>query len=117
WEVRRADPRRRSGDVVARPPQLDVRPQERPVRAGLVLERHPDAARVDETLPAGRAIELDVGVAADDGARVDTLKHRRDLVVRREPRNELLVAARSRVAEERRPESVDVEQDLLRKAA
>src|SRR5207248_11493320 len=111
---RRPGPIGSRDDVIARPPQLDVGPQHRPVRTRPVPERHSDATRVHEALPGCEAIELDVRVAADDGARVDALEHWRDLVVRRDARDELLVAARSRVAEERRAEAADVEHDLLR---
>ena len=50
--------------IIACSPQLDGRTEQQPVGAGFV-ERHPDAAGVDDACPADHAIELHVHVAAD----------------------------------------------------
>ena len=62
---------------------LDARPEQRPVRARLVLVGHAHAAGVDDELVAELPSELHVRVAADDGARLDVREERRDLLLRR----------------------------------
>jgi ABC-2 type transport system permease protein len=59
---RRADEIGGVTQVVSSPAKLHVRAQHRPVRAG-VLERHADAARVDDARASDYAIELHVGVS------------------------------------------------------
>ena len=80
---------------------LDVVAEQRPAGARAALVGQPDAARVDEPRRARRRpVELDVRVPADDDVRVDARERRADGLVRRDPREDLLVVRRRRVAED-----------------
>jgi hypothetical protein len=106
---RRTDRVRRRGEVVFRSPELDVGPEQRPVRARLSFVRHADAPRVDDADVVDHAIELMVRVTADDGALRDLGQDLPQALVRRDCGDRLEVAARGAVAEERAAEPVDLE--------
>ena len=99
-------------DVVVGSPQVDVRAQARPVGAAAALVGHPDTSCVHQSYARRLTVELGVGVAADD----DLLRGRRRAMEATRSSDEgtgqdLLVASRRSVAEERLTEAVDVKCD------
>ena len=84
--------------VVLRAARLEI---EAPVRAGLVLVRHPDAAGVDDPLPGDDALVLRVDVPADDHVGVDVLEEERDPLLGRALGEDVDVVPRRRVDVER----------------
>src|SRR5690348_12076051 len=59
-----------SREVVGRAAELNLRPEQQPVRARLAVG-HAYAAGVDDADGTNPAVELHMGVAADDGGRID----------------------------------------------
>ena len=104
-------------DVVGGAAQLDLRAEQRPVRGRRVGVRHADAAGVDEAGSRRAQVELDVRVPEDDRALRHAGEHRRDALLGRERRDDVLVAARRGVAEEHVAEPVDLDRRERRQRA
>src|SRR6266545_3424646 len=104
---------RREPEIVLGPAQIDVGPEKRPVRAWLTLVRHADAARIHGAHTRHDAVELDVGVCADE----DSFGHARQELphpsLRRPWSNQLLVATRRAMTEPGGPEALDVDDHAL----
>src|SRR5207302_2216543 len=89
--------------------ELDLGPEQSPVRTRLVLVRHADAAGVDDPNVTDRPVELHVRVTADDDIRVDTLECAQPALVGADARQQVVVAARRRVTEQHPAEPVDLD--------
>src|SRR5439155_25049350 len=97
----RADRLRGGVEVELGAAELDVFADDRPVRAGLLLVRHPDAAGIDEADLPHPAILLHVRVAGDHEPVLDPFQEAGEPLVGRGRRDDLLVGAGRRVDEER----------------
>src|SRR5438093_3829701 len=112
----RPDALHRRVDVVFRAAQLDIRAEERPVRAPPALVGEADAARVQAPDPGYLAVELDVDVRGHDHPLVDLGAELAHPLVGRLGRDALLVAARRAVAKANRPQPVNLDDDVLLEA-
>jgi hypothetical protein len=91
-------------EVVLRATEVDVGVDQRPVRAGLRLVGETDASGVDHAHRVDRAVELDVGVPADDRGFRDSGKQPAEPLVGSHPGDGHFVAAGRAVAEAHRAE-------------
>ena len=89
-------------DLVVGAKKLDIVPEQGPERPLPPLVRPADAAGDDEPVAAGDPVDLDMRVPGHHEVRRSAIEHRRELVVRRQPRDEIVVEAR-RCVTERRP--------------
>ena len=85
--------------VIVCVPQLNAGPEQKPVRSSFA-KRHASAARVDDARSPDHAIELHMGMAADDDALFDAGKHRLKTIFRGAPEEDVGVVARCGMAEQ-----------------
>jgi hypothetical protein len=104
----------RGVEVVVRATELDLGTEQRPVGARPPLVGHTDAAGVDHAAVVEPAVELVVRVAADDGGLFDAVQDPAQPLVGGDGGDRLEIATRRAVAEERRPEALDLERQRRR---
>lgn len=113
--IRSANARGGRVQIVIRVAKLDacIIAEEQPVGAGFA-ERHADAAGIHHARFANRAVELHVSVAADDEGRIRGRKNRREKLLGREARENLIFVARRGVTEEHVAKAGDFERQSFR---
>jgi hypothetical protein len=80
-------------------PELNIRSEQEPIGSRLA-ERHSHAAGIDDTSLPNRAIELHVGVTADDEWDTESFEHRQQPIFGRQPSEPLVFVARRRMTEQ-----------------
>src|SRR4029450_5230517 len=101
----------RSSKFVLRAAQLDVRAEQRPVRAWSCLVGHAHASGVDRAYPDDVTVELEMRVGAHKYSLIHLLEQRDHPLVGRAWREELLGRAWRAVGKPRRSEALDVKGD------
>ena len=94
------------GEIVRRSVAAHARSEHCPIRAR-VLERHADAARIDDARLPDHAIELHVGVTAHDQLHTERVEDRPQRFIGRRLQKNLRIVAGRRVAEQDLANAID----------
>src|SRR5688500_6336762 len=90
-------------EVVRSATPFNLRSEHEPVSTGFAI-RHPDAARIDDADAANRAVELHMGMTANDKRSFRGLKDRHEPVFGGKAGEDVGVVARCRMTEENVPQ-------------
>ncbi|MDP8927426.1 MAG: hypothetical protein M3O70_02315 [Actinomycetota bacterium] len=97
-------------EVVLGPTELHVAVKENPERASTAVG-HSHTAHVDDPVAADSSVELHVGVSAHDHVSISVLEHLEEILLGCGLYHDLRVVPGSGMAEQHRPEAVELERD------